>query len=170
MRKILSILLLSLLTLSSCIKNKDVVFTASQIEFDAATWNSNAAGLSYPFLTRVPAYGTATNTTTSPTALTRTAGTFKVRVNLLGAQLKTDTEFSYKVTDAESTAIAGTHYTAFSGKGTIPAGTSYGYIDVVILNPGATSGTKDLVLELTDNANLKVSTNYAKIGLRIAQN
>ena len=88
----------------------------------------------------------------------------------LYGQLKTDTEFSYRVVSAESTALAATHYTAFSGKGTIPGGSSFGYIDVVILDPGATTGTKDLVLELTDNTVLKASVNYAKLGLRIAQN
>jgi Domain of unknown function (DUF4843) len=170
MRKLLSLSLLLILVFSSCIKNKEVIYDQPTIEFDAAAWNANAAGLTYPFLTRVPAYGVATTTTTSLTALTRTAGSFKVRVNLLGAQLKTDTEFTFRVVDTESTAVAGTHYTAFTGKGTIPAASSFGYFDVVILNPGATTGTKDLVLELVANNNLKVSSNYAKIGLRIAQN
>ena len=170
MRKIFSIVAMLTILFSSCIKNKEVVYTQSTIEFDAASWNANAAGLTYPFLTRVPAYGTATSTTTSPTALTRTAGTFQVRVNLLGAQLTADKEFTYRVIDAESTAAAGTHYAAFSGKGIIPAKSSYGLIDVAILNPGATTGTKDLVLELTSNTEFKASVNYAKIGLRIAQN
>jgi hypothetical protein len=170
MRKILFLSLLFTLFFSSCIKNKEVIYNQPSIEFDAATWNANAAGLTYPFLTRVPAYGVATTTTTSLTALTRTTGSFKVRVNLLGAQLKADTEFAFKVVDAESTAIAGTHYTAFTGKGTFPAASSYGFFDVVILNPGATTGTKDLVLELVASPGIKVSANYAKIGLRIAQN
>ncbi len=49
--------------LNGCTKNDPVIWSGSQIEFDAAIWNSNAAGQTYPILTRVPAQGTVTGTT-----------------------------------------------------------------------------------------------------------
>jgi hypothetical protein len=153
--------------LSSCIKNDAVIFDGAQVEFDAATWNAKAAGLTYPVLSRVPAVGT--NTTTAQPAITRSTGSFTVRVNLIGAQQNTDTEFSYRVVAAESTAVEGTHYSAFSGTGTIPANSSFGTITVNVLNPGPGAGSVVLVLELLDNANFESSTNYAKIGLSISQ-
>lgn len=153
--------------LSACIKNDDVIFQESQVEFDAATWNARAAGLTYPVLSRVPAVGT--NTTTAQPAITRATGSFTVRVNLIGAQRNADTEFTYRVVAAESTAVAGTHYSAFSGTATIPANSSFGTITVNVLNPGPTSGSVVLVLELTDNTNFKAAKNYAKIGLSISQ-
>jgi hypothetical protein len=171
MRKLfLTIAIAITVFLTGCIKNDLKVWTGSKIEFDAASWNANAAGLTYPIVTRVPAYGAAVNTTNSPTLLNRTTGSFLLRVNLVGPQLKTDTQFTFQVSSSESTAVQGTHYTALTGTGTIPANSSFGYITVNVLNPGATSGSVILVLQLTDNSNFKASVNYAKVGLSIAQN
>jgi len=93
------------------------VYTGSVVEFDAATWNANAAGLTYPMMTRVPTLNAATPT--SAASLTRAIGTVTLRVNLVGAQKSTPTTFDFKVA-TESTAVAGTHYTAITGTGTIP--------------------------------------------------
>jgi len=153
--------------LNGCTKNDPVIWEGAQIEFDAAIWNSNAAGQTYPILTRVPAQGTVTGTT-QPT-LTRSSGTVQVRVNLVGAQRGAPTNFTYQVVSAESTAVAGTHYTAPSGTGTIPANSSFGIITINILNPGASTGSRVLVLQLTDAPDAKVSVNYAKVGLSISQ-
>jgi hypothetical protein len=86
----------------------------------------------------------------------------------VGAQKTTDTEVTYQV-DPSSTAIAGTHFTALSGKVIIPANSSFGFINVVILNPGPTTGTKDLIITLTGGAGVSVNTNYTTVGLRISQ-
>lgn len=153
--------------LNGCIKNEDVIWKGSQIEFDAAIWNANAAGQTYPVLTRVPAQGTVTGST-QPT-LTRNSGTVQLRVNLVGEQRSTPTNFTYQVVGAESTAVAGTHYTAPSGTGTIPANSSFGMITITILNPGASTGSKVLVLQLTDSPEARVSVNYSKVGLSISQ-
>ena len=170
MRKLFSIVAITaVIFLSSCIKNRLTVWNDTRVEFDAATWNTNAAGLTYPVLTRVPAYGVAVNATNSPTLLTRTTAAFQLRVNLVGPQSKTDIPISYRVVDAESTAVAGVHYAAFSGTTVIPANSSFGYITVTPRDPGATSGSKVLVLELL-NSSVKASLNYAKVGLSIAQN
>lgn len=155
------------LLMSSCIKNDIATFSAAQIEWDAATWNANSAGLTYPMMTRVPIYGFATPT--SSPAITRTTGTVRLRVNLVGAQAATDRAFTFKFNQAESTGAPGTHFQPVSGTGTIPANSSFGFVDFVILNPGPGTGTATAVLELTDNGIFKPSPNYAKIGLSIAQ-
>lgn len=155
------------LLMSSCIKNDLATFTAAQIEWDAASWNANTTGLTYPMMTRVPIYGFATGT--SSPLITRTTGTIRLRVNVIGAQAATDRAFTFKFNQAESTGAAGTHFQAVTGTGTIPANSSFGFVDFVVLNPGAGTGTATAVLELTENAVFKPATNYAKIGLSIAQ-
>jgi hypothetical protein len=169
MKKILtSSILLCILFLTGCVKNELTVFTGSVVEFDAASWNANAAGRTYPMMTRVPTFNAATPT--SQPALTRTSGTVTLRVNLVGAQSNSPINFNFIVTASETTAVAGTHYTATTGTGTIPANTSFGTVTIQILNPGVSSSTPgDLVLELVNNATTKASVNYAKVGLRISQ-
>lgn len=167
MKQILFIILTSALFIG-CTKNDPVIFSGTQIEFDASTWNANAAGITYPILTRVPREGAATPSANA--LLTRTTGTITLRVNLVGAQRSTATDFTFKVVDTETTAVVGTHYTALSGTGSIAANSSFGYINIPVLNPGATTGSKILVLQLLDNATVKANVNYAKVGLSIAQN
>lgn len=168
MRRISFILIvLAAFALNGCIKNEQVLFKDSVLEFDAAIWNANSAGLTYPIMTRVPAQGIATGS--SQPTLTRSSGTIQLRVNLVGAQRSTVTNFTYTVVSGESTAVAGTHYTAVTGTGTIPANSSFGTISVEILNPGASTGSRILVLQLTDNSEIKASVNYAKLGLSISQ-
>lgn len=162
-------ILLASLSLVSCVKNEEPIYTGSTIEFDATTWNANAAGFTYPILTRVPAFARATSTG-DPT-LTKNSGTIKLRVNLVGPQRPTDTEVTYQVVAANTTAVAGVHYTALPNKVTIPANSSWGDINLQIL---PTAGTPpptsvDLVLELTGGTNVGVNPNYNKLGLRIAQ-
>ena len=162
-------IVLMLFTLTGCVKNDLTIYQdAAKVEWDASTWNANSVGVTYPFMTRVPTQNAATPT--SQPSLTRTTGTVQLRVNLVGALRSTETNFDFIVVGTETTAVAGKHYTAITGRGTIPAKSSFGYINVDILNPGATTGTVDLVLQLIDNSNIIASVNYAKVGLRIAQN
>ncbi len=157
------------LLISSCIKNEEVLFSDSLVEMDAATWNANSVGVTYPILTRQPAAGRASSSTfASDSIITRRSGTIRLRVNLVGAHKTTDTEVTYTV-DPSSTAIAGTHFTALPGKVTIPAKSSFGFIEVQILNPGPTTGTRDLIITLTGGAGVSVNTNYSTVGLRISQ-
>lgn len=71
------------------------------------------------------------------------------------------------VTDA----VAGTHYNIPSGnKITIPANSSFGYIDIQILNTGTTkSSARFLGIELDESGTVKPNPNYNKIGLLIDQ-
>lgn len=169
MKKIIfSLSLLSVLFMAGCIKNDPVLVTGSRVEFDAAAYNAPGTGVTYPILTRVPAVGTSTPT--SAALITRTSPSFTVRVNLVGAQRSTATDFTYMVS-SESTAVAGTHFEALSGVGTIPANSSFGFITITPKNPGVSSTTPvRLVLELTKNANFDINFNYSKVALSIAQN
>ena len=163
------IFLVSLAGLSGCVKNEFPSVKGSFVEFDATTWNANAAGQTYPILTRVPAFGRAVNT--SDPLLTKNSGTIKIRVNLVGPHRSTDTQISYSVDAAATTAVAGTHYTALPGTVTIPANSSFGEINLVLLNTATPPPTSvDLVLMLTGgDGDVKANENYKYIGLRIAQ-
>jgi hypothetical protein len=164
-------LLLAVVTfLGGCIKNEEVVYTGNAVELDAATWNANSVGVSYPILTRKPAFGRAVSSSNaSDSIMTRRSGTIQLRVNLVGPQRSTPVTVNYEVVTSATTAVAGTHYTTLPGTVTIPANSSFGYIDVQLLNPGATSGTKDLVIRLTGGTDVMISPNYNTVGLRISQ-
>ena len=167
----LLITLLSLTVLgSSCMKEDRALLKDSFVEFDAATYNANAAGVDYPMLTRVPRYGEPVNTgaTTADPAITRTSGTIKFRVNLVGAQRSTPTVVEYGVVADKTTAVSGTHFTTASSV-TIPANSSFGEVTVVVLNAGASSVARDLVLELRGASDLPPSQNEKRIGIRISQ-
>lgn len=156
------------ITFSSCVKNDDIIFTGSVVEFDAAAYNANAAGVTYPILTRVAGYGRAVSTSLDPT-ITRASGAIKFRVNLVGPQRNTDQVIAVAV-DPASTAVSGTHFTV-PATVTIPAYSSFGEITVTVINPGVSSTTaRDLVLDLQGNADIKPSANDRKLGIRIAQN
>ena len=188
--KIISLLFITTIILFSCKKLEETRYGykgEAQIEFDATSYNAIAAGKTYPFLIRVPGYGrpvistaiASTGVVADP-LLTRVSGTVKFRVNLMTAQLNTDQVINYRVVNTEkdattgtdvvaTTAISGTHYTT-GNTFTIPANSSFGEITVQILNPGVTTGSKDLVLELIGNSTIKSSASLNKLGLRIAQN
>jgi hypothetical protein len=173
MKKILLIInaFLILGFFSSCIKNDEKVFTGDTVvEFDATVLNTPATGKAYPLLTRVPGYGRPVFTSTPPDpGITRTSGTIKFRVNLVGPQSAKDQVINYRVVDAESTAVAGTHYTTGTSF-SIPANSSFGEISINVLNPGVTGTAKTLVIELLGNNEVKPSANYKFLGLSIAQN
>jgi hypothetical protein len=186
--KISIILLAVTLTLFSCKKLEETRFVYDGdplIEFDATSLNAVTSPRTYPILTRVPGYGRGVIATSVPATgvvadplLTRTSGTVKFRVNLMTAQLPNDQVIQYRVVATEKdatgadvtvTTATATHYTT-TGTFTIPANSSFGEVTVNILNPGASATARDLVLELVGNAQVKPSANYAKLGLRIAQN
>ena len=166
MKKLLLPIAFLLTVFTGCIKNTPATNSDSKVEFDAATWNANSVGVAYPILRTVPIYGAAGG----GASITRTLPTFQIRVNLLGAQKTTPTTFNYRVVSGETTATAGVHYTPLSGTGTIPANSSYGYIDIALLNSGVSSTTPViLVLEILSNDIVAANTNYAKVGFSIAQ-
>lgn len=188
MKHLLYLLILTLTGITSCKKLQEqrIIFTGTEVEIDAAVLNAVASGRTYPILTRLPAYGrpvittssTSTGVVADPT-ITRTSGQIKLRVNLVGAQTAADRSIPFNVVATEkdatgadlvvTTAVEGTHFTIASKTIVVPANSSFGDITINVLNAGASTTTRDIVLELTDG-NLKASANYKKIGIRIAQN
>jgi hypothetical protein len=198
MKQLLSIITIGVvlsLGLGGCIKNDPVIWTGSQVELDATSWNANAAGLTYPIIPRIPGYGRVANT--SDSTLRRQSGTIKIRINLIGAQLSTTkaetvgyeiattspiTTINMPATITGQTpaapaaaltvtnAVSGTHYTALSGLITFPANSSFAFLDIPILAPAATPGTaRYLGIKLNNNGTLKPAVNYSELGLVIDQ-
>ena len=163
------------------------------VEIDPTVLNSANATAGYPVLTRIPAEGIPLRTADS--TLRRLNGIIRVRVNLVGPQSDQAQTIGYKVltaspitsvsfpatatgqtpsaaaaTLAVTNAVAGTHYTSLSGSCTIAAKSSYGYIEIPIINGGATAGqARFLGIQLDSSGTLKPNPNYNKIGLAIDQ-
>jgi len=204
MKKIFYFLFLLLLfAAGSCIKNKLVTWNGAVAEIDLTAWNANGPGVTYPFITRVPAANRALTSTCPDSTLRRYAGTIKVRINLVGGHSSKDETVGYTIFNSPVTtvafpatigasaslgcptaqtpaagaatlnvldAVAGTHYAALSGTVTIPKDSSFGYINIQILNPGPTAGqARFLGIQLNNNGSLKQSVNYSQVGLFIDQ-
>lgn len=197
MKKLLSIpvaALILLFCLSGCIKNDPVLVEGAKVEFDATALNTNAAGFTYPIMGRIPAYGRVANTTDS--TLRRYPQTVRIRINLVGAQLSSPGTVGYEVSTttapittfampatiagqtpaspagilAVSNAVAGIDYVALSGKIDFPANSSFGFINITILNPGSIAGQgKYIGLKLNNSGTIKPSINYSELGLVIDQ-
>lgn len=184
----------ALLTFSSCIKQIDKTFTGETVaEIDATPLNSANATAGYPVLTRIPPFAIPVRTTDS--TVRRLNGLVRIRVNLVGPVAGQDQTIGYKIMGASplttiafpatptgqtpaaaaatlsvQNAVSGTHYTALSGLCTIPKDSSFGYIDVRILNAGAAAGqARFLGIQLDSSGTLKPNPNYNKIGLIIDQ-
>ena len=164
------------LLLTSCIKEDIKTFQGNTVaEFDAAVYNSVAAGFTYPILTRAAGYGRAVSASLDPT-ITRASGMVKLRINLVGLQRSKDEILNYRVMtevvpfSPNALAVSGTHFTTGSSV-TIPANSSFGEITIAIINTGVSSTTpREVHLELTGNTDVMASQNYKKIAIRIAQN
>lgn len=181
------------LVFSSCIKQIDKTFKgATVVEVDATPLNSVASGQTYPILTRIARHGFPVATADS--TLRRLNGTVRIRLNLVGPQTSADQTIGYKIfsspitsisfpatatgqtpsraagTLTVSSAVSGTHYATLSGTCTIPANSSFGYIDLAILDAGATAGqARFLGIQLDSTGSLKPNPNYNKLGLVIDQ-
>ena len=194
MKKIIPFIIITVtsIVLSSCIKNNPVILNSRHAEFDATALNSNAAGLTYPIIGRIPGYGRVSNTLDS--TLRRYQKTVRLRVNLVGPQSSQSETVGYEIFTSPVTtfsmpatisgqtpsatgavltvtdAVAATHFTALSGTLTIPANSSFGYLDLPILNPGPTAASGRFIgLRLNDIGSIKASFNYRELGLVIDQ-
>ncbi|HEX2533596.1 MAG TPA: hypothetical protein VHK69_07665 [Chitinophagaceae bacterium] len=184
--------ILGAVLLSGCIKNEEEIFSGKLAEFDATSWNANSAGLTYPIMTRIPRLNNASGT--SDSTLRRTAGTIRIRVNLIGAQSAKEETVGYKIFSTPDTAVsvpatisgqtpaaaaarlplldavAGVHYAQLSGKVTIPANSSFGFIDIPVLNTGtAAEEARFIGLQLDSTGTILPAVNYGRLGLAIDQ-
>lgn len=180
MKKYISILSFALcfsLLLSSCIKNDDIKWSGSVVEFDVAAYTTKSGGLPFPLVNRVPTgYGRSLNATLDPftTARQNVApnDTIRMRINLVGALKSTPQTVTVKVSTNFSTAVPGTHFDLLDTQVTIPANSSFGFARWVIRNPGAplVAGTSvQVVFELIGNSEIKASENYKYVGWLIQQ-
>ncbi|MES2881712.1 MAG: hypothetical protein V4676_06160 [Bacteroidota bacterium] len=179
--------------LFSCIKQSEKTFTGNTVvELDAAVLNATATGVTYPILTRKALHGVPVATTDS--TLRRFTGLVRLRINLVGPQSNKDETIGYKIfgspitsiafpatatgqtpsqalgTLAVSSAVSGTHFSPLNGVVTIPAKSSFGFIDLQVVNGAATAGqARFLGIQLDSSGTIKPNPNYNKIGLVIDQ-
>lgn len=182
----------AILGMAACIKNDQVINNGELAEFDATTWNANAVGVAYPFMSRVPIYGAATPT--SSFTIHRTSGTVRLRVNMVGPTSSTERTVGFKLFDVPfasitfpatpagqapvragaalttAVAVAGTHYTALGNTVTIPADSTWGFINLAILDAGATAGeARTIGISLDSTGSVKASPNYRNLAIAIDQ-
>lgn len=194
MKKHISFLIVGIsLFFSSCIKQYDKTYTGAPVaEFDAAVLNSKATGVNYPIITRKAPFGYPLGTADS--TIRRISGTFRLRVNLVGPQSDKEETVGYKIFNSPITtisfpatatgqtpsqaagtltvtdAIPGVHYTALSGKVSIPAKSSFGYIDVPLLNNGSSAGQGRFIgIRLDSTGTILPNPNYNSIGFVVDQ-
>lgn len=90
-----------------------------------------------------------------------------LRINLVGAQVNAPVELTIGV-DPSSTAVQGVHYRVKASTVTIPANSSFVEFPIEILteNLGAKE-TPDLILNIIDAGDVKISANYSSVTLQI---
>lgn len=175
------------LSLSGCIKEKKAIFEDSKAEFDVAANNAKFGATDFPLAIRVPPEGRAF--IAADPFITRASTGVRFRVNLIGAQRGAPATVKYRTFSVGATAgatvaygapisatlpisdaVPGVHYTALSGTVTIPANSSFGYIDIPIINPGVSANeARSIGLELIDGGDISISVNYRKVVLLISQ-
>jgi hypothetical protein len=187
MKKYICIFSILIFSLSGCIKEKKIIFEDSKAEFDAASYNAKFGATDFTLATRVP--GDGRPFIAADPFITRTTTGLRFRINLIGAQRSAASTVNYTTfavgTSAGASiaygapvsatlpildAVAGTHFTALSGTCTIPANSSFGYIDIPLINPGVSvNETRLLGLELASGGSIAPSVNYRKIVFAISQ-
>src|SRR5690606_6829367 len=147
------LLCLALLGVSACFEDYEerYLFTDNRVEFQDAVINSNAPGKTFPIL--------------SP--LANDVGTVRYRINMTGEQVDVARNVEFRVVPEETTALEGKDYALPQGVSvSIPAGSSFGYLEVEVL-PGG-SGSPTVVFELLETGDIGVLDRYHRIGIRIA--
>ena len=187
--------LLAILVFTGCIKNDPVILREQLVEFDATSFNNNSLGfastINFPILGRNPGFGRVSNTTDS--TIRRFAQTLRLRVNLIGPQSSKDETVGFEIfgtpiltfnqpaTASGQTpsspgatlgifdAVAGVDYALPTSKAlTIPANSSFGFLDLQILASPAAPGTGRFIdIRLNNTGSLKVSVNFSELGLVI---
>lgn len=187
----------AILMATACIKQTEKTFQGTTVvEFDATVLNSVATGVNYPVLTQVPEFGkpldlqnSNCNSAFVDPFIRRTSGTVQLRVNVVGPVSKESRAIGFKVVDVPVTAVtfrqtspcsnvtlttvgatAGIHYSFADTKINIPADSSFGYLNINILDAGATAGQARTVgIQLDSTQSLLPSVNYRTIAVAIDQ-
>lgn len=138
------------LATSSCFKDNRVTWQGAVLEFDQAVTTTPALGVNYPIIT------------------TTRGAVIRARINLVGAHRPNDEVITVAV-DPVSTGREGVHFNMRNGgRVTIPANSSFGFLEVDVLNPPPAPGTNVVfVFNIQGNENLKPSENYRRLGFRL---
>jgi hypothetical protein len=152
--KNIGILLLLMLSLSSCFETIDKIYdTDTVVEFNETVTLTPAAGKTYPLISVVNGLGER-----------------KSKINLVGKQRSADVSVKFSVDKTNSTAVEGVHFKINNGGiATISANNSFGDCSIEILKaPAQTGQTVNLVLMLDgDGGDVKPSENFKRIGFAI---
>lgn len=154
--------------LGSCIEQDWAYWDGQLVEFDAAVMNAPAPGLTYPIIERIP-LDKFTITTARPLInRANTQGTLRLTVNYVAPHSPSAQTVSVRVVNEGTTAVAGTHYN-LNPQVTIPANSSFGQVEIQLLDGLAALGTGNvvLVLELEGNGTIQPSENYKRLGVRL---
>jgi hypothetical protein len=174
---------ISVLSLSSCVKNDDILLTRNEVEIDWAAFNARTSGYPFTLFTRVPqepgrgVYNSANAYGGIDPILNRSfTDTIRMRINLTGSQLSTAQTFEMRVEPTFTTAIEGTagapgaHFQLIDRTVTIPANSSFGFCRWVVRNPGVTNNLPVTVcFRLVGNSQINVAENFKFIGWSITQ-
>lgn len=175
MNKINILYLVALVCMVACTKEYKVNYSAMPVvEFDANTFNAPVAPYPYTVITRNVPFGYA-SATTYP-LISRTSGTVRLRVNLVGRVPKGKEQIvNYKVLTTpapvapNALAESGTHFTT-AGTLKIPADSISGILELNVINTGVSSATlREVHLELEGNSDFKVTGVSNKVAVRISQ-
>jgi hypothetical protein len=199
MKKVLLAIAVAL-SITACIKEDDKTFRGTAVlEFDATVLNPVTAPFTHPVLLQIPRYtvpvvaltSNCSNSASVEPFIKRTSGLIKLRVNVVGPTQPSAREIDItpfgisaqlpsitfrqpspcsNVTLTTADAVAGTHYSLVANKITVPADSSFGYLEINVLNAGATAGqTRVVGFELKETSTAKPSANYKKIAISIDQ-
>lgn len=141
------------LSVSGCMEDSGfkILWEGREVEFEAAALPNRA-------FTEVVFQDNSQN---NPSDLTL------LRINLVGAQVNEEITLSIGV-DPSSTAVQGVHYRMERTDITIPPNSSFVDFPIEILTANlATEEAPDLVLNIIEAGNVKVSSNYGSVTLQI---
>ncbi len=165
--------LLFTLILCGCLKDDVVTLDGAYVEWDAASFNANAAGRTYPIITRVPRGGEPVNN--ADPLINSNSGTIAFRVNLVGAHRSTATEFNFVAVEGEEMpnanhdpAVSGIHYTT-TGRVVIPANSSFGQVEISLVETPSAGRSVFLVLEIQGAGDIAPMEREKRIGISIPQ-
>jgi hypothetical protein len=158
----------TVLMLGSCIEQDYALWDGNLVEFDAAVMNAPAAGLTYPIIERIPLDKFTVTTARPFINRANTQGTLRLTVNYVSPHRPNAQTVSVKVVPEGTTAVAGTHFT-LNPTVTIPANSSFGYVEVQLLDGLAALGTGNVVvvLELEGNGEIQPSEKFKRLGVRL---
>lgn len=166
MKNIKSIALVAILSLvfSSCFKDREVLFSGAQIEFETAVMTARATGEIFPIIN-----------------LTRTSGTPNYQVNLIGAHLENAETISFSTEEVPDRllnantirAVEGVHYTLNGNTFNFPVNastTNFNGLTIINSFPAQTGRTALLIIKLDGNERITPAENYRRLGFRINLN